>query len=231
MRVGIGLETHALTFVGFREERDLGGDKDIQISINEKPRFRSRGVVRWYVHDDRLGPYARLGFGLDEAGRVSYDKIGLLPTEAGFEEFETEMVFSVALVPLYPKLRLTAEELVEFALNLLPTIVYLSGSDNIYVEPRFCLGGDYLAGLQESPLETRRLVALSTRLVLSRYVGVLRWYVGEDWICHIVYDTTDLRRDSRAHPPILALIPKDSMWIERLETMRDIRFGPLPRIA
>lgn len=224
-------DMHALTFVGFREEPELGCAKDIQIAIQNEVRFRSRGVVRWYVHDDRLGPYARLDFVPDPDGQVDHRKIRLLPREGGFECFEKDMVFSDALVPLYPKLRLTAEELVEFSLDLCPAIRYLAQSDSLYLEPQFYLGGDYLTEVQGHGLGIDRSITISTRLVLSRYVGVLHWYVGDRWAGDAVYDTTDLRRDSKTRPPLLALIPKDPAWIEALEMMRGVRFGPLPLFA
>lgn len=226
-----GGDMHALTFVGFREESELGGAQDLEIAIQGKVWFRSRGVVRWYVHDDRLGPYARLGFVRGSDDKVDHRKLELLPSEDGFECFEDDMFLSDALVPMYPKLRLTAEELVEFSLDLCPTMNLLAQSDPLYVELRFYLGGDYLTKMQSYGLEVERSITISTRLVLSRYVGVLHWHAGEQWIGDAVYDTTDLRRESKTRPPLLALIPKDPAWIESLEMMQDVRFGPLPLFA
>lgn len=99
------------------------------------------------------------------------------------------------------------------------------------MEPQFFLGGDYVRDLQGRPIGTDRAVQISTALPLSRYVGVLSWFIGDDWICDAVYDTTDLRRDSRTRPPLIALVPKSPAWIESLENMRAARFGPSPLIA
>lgn len=223
-------ESHALTFSGFRDEPELG-DKDVCMTVRGDVHVRSRGVVRWYVHDDRLGPYARLGFPTDENGTVNHQYIELMPREPGFEDFKSRMFFSEALIPLYPKLRLTAEELIEFSFDLRPPICLLSESDMLHVEPRFVLGGEYLRELQGKELDIERVVAISTQAVLSRYVGVLSWYVEDEWICDALYDTTDLRRDSKTHPPLIAIVPKDPAWIDSLENMRDARFGPSPLIA
>ena len=222
---------HALTFVGFREASSLGDSTDIKITIRQQLRLRSRGVIRWYVHDDRLGAYARLGFLENDEDLIDHTRIKLLPAGHGFESFESVMFFSDALVPLYPKLRLTAEELIEFSVDMLPPITLLSGSENLYVEPSFHLGGDFLQLLHDRPIDNERLVRISTQILLSRYVANLSWFDGEQWICDVVYDTTDLRRDGRSHPPVLGIFPGDSEWIESFENMRSVRFGPGPLIA
>jgi len=124
---------HAVTLSGFRDSTDIGAD-DIRIDLGRLA-LHSRGVVRWYVHDDRLGPYARLEL-LDPTDEPSPMAFRLLPLEAGFEELaDAPMLVSDVLVPLYPKLRLTAEELIEFAIDFLPRARFLTGSEAIYVEP------------------------------------------------------------------------------------------------
>lgn len=223
--------THALTFVGFREARELSDETDVRVALGGRVLVRSRGVVRWYVHDDRLGAYARLGFVRQDDGPIDHRRIQLMPTVSGFDEYEAQMVFLDALVPLYPKLRMTAEELVEYSLELRPPLRLLSGEDDLYVEPRFLLEGQYLRELEARRIEGARYVRVATTLLMSRYVGVLSWFVGDDWICDALYDTTDVRRDTKTRPPILALIPKDPGWIASLENFREVRFGSGPLIA
>ncbi len=222
-------ELHALTLVGFREQPFAApGAFDLEIGDEQAP-LRSRGVERWYAHDDRLGPYARVGFVSDESDR---QMLSLLPTEPGFEHLQTNMVFCDAIVPLYPKLRLTAEELVGFALDLAPTVKFLARErEAIHVEPRFVLGGDYLRILHGRPIERDRIVNICTTLALSRYVGVVSWYRGETWLLDAVYDTTDLRRGDASRPPLLALMPENPRWLAPLEQVRAVRFGPGPLIA
>ena len=229
---GRSSERHVMTLAGFRERDELA-EGDITIEEGQRS-LRARGVIRWYVHDDRLGPYARLVFEPSGEEHATY-RLRLDPREAGFEEFEKEeMVFWDALVPLYPKLRLTAEELIQLGFLVLPIIARLAGDgseDNLYIEPRFELGGDYLATLHNLPIAVERKVALATTMLLSRYVGVLSWFLDEQWICDIVYDTTDLQRDMRSAPPILAIIPRDRGWHASLENTRSARLGPRPLIG
>jgi len=221
-----------LTLVGFREQVRGTSDArgDLEIGHGGRTRLRARGIERWYAHDDRLGPYARLGFVSEGAQRPT--QLKLLPAETGFEHLETPMVFSDAIVPLYPKLRLTAEELVGFGVDLSPTIRFLAREeDNLYVDPQFLLGGDYLRSLHGKPMDLERIVAICTTLTLSRYVGVISWFRGDEWLVDAVYDTTDLRRGDSSRPPLLALVPRNPHWISPLEQIRAARFGDGPLIA
>lgn len=224
----MGAELHALTLVGFREAT-VDSATHLQVGGDGGGKLRSRGVERWYVHDDRLGAYARLGFTASDGQRVT--QLELLPTMEGFEHLERPMVFADAIVPLYPKLRLTAEELVEFGIDLAPTVRYLAGGgDALNVDLRFLLGGEYLRLVHSRPLDRGRIVAICTSLTLSRYVGVISWFQGGDWLLDAVYDTTDLRRGDASRPPLLALIPRDTSWVASLEQFRPLRFGDAPSI-
>lgn len=231
----VGGDFHALTLVGFRERagrasRATEGSGDLEIRSGDRVQLRSRGIERWYAHDDRLGAYARLGFVANGSGRLTH--LQLLPSEPGFENLEVPMVFSDAIVPLYPKLRLTAEELVGFAVALSPTIRYLArGDETLHVEPRFMLGGEYLRTLHGRSIGRERIIQICTTLTLSRYVGVISWFRDEDWLLDAVYDTTDLRRGDASRPPLLALVPSSAMWVAPLEQVRALRFGDGPLIA
>ncbi len=225
-------ELHALTLVGFRERPrgtadEMDEEADLKIGDQERPRLQSRGVKRWYAHDDRLGPYARLGF--TEEG----EQLELLPSKGAFPNLLGPMTFWDAIVPLYPKLRLTAEELVGFGIDLSPLVKFLSRSEarDLYVEPCFMLGGEYVNRLHTRPLDRNRIVELCTTLTLSRYVGVISWCLHDEWIFDAVYDTTDLRRDDSSRPPMLVMIPRNETWIPKLEGVRALRFGAGPLIG
>jgi hypothetical protein len=222
-------DLHALTLVGFRE---VAGDaaapgQMLQIGKPDRPRLSARGIKQWYAHDDRLGPYARLGFDADGF------KLKLLPSSGGFPHLQSPMSFWEAIVPLYPKLRLTAEELIEFGVDLAPTIAFLAKAapGQLSVEPFFVLGGEYIRRLRSRPLARERVVRLCMSLTLSRYVGVISWFLAGEWIVDVVYDTTDLRRSDSSRPPALALIPRNSTWCPQLEKLRELRFGEGPLIG
>lgn len=86
------------------------------------------------------------------------------------------------------------------------------------------------ARVQDADLHALTLVGFR-EWTLSRYVGVLSWLLDGEWILDAVYDTTDLRRGDTSRPPILALIPRNALWIENLERVRKVRLGDGPVIA
>lgn len=102
---------------------------------------------------------------------------------------------------------------------------------NLHVALQFNLGGAYLSQVHTLPLTQRRIIQLCTTLALSRYVGVISWWRGEEWLMDAVYDTTDLRRGDTSRPPLLALVPRNPNWIAQLEQIRSLRFGDGPLIA
>ena len=227
----VGGDLHAFTLAGFRErDRDDASTEDLEIRVGGMTKLRSLGVTRWYSHDDRLGPYARLEL-VDGDGEDRHAKLRLSPAEAGFEALQAPMLFLDAIVPLYPKLRLTAEELIAFGIDLSPVVRYLAKDDGLRVDLQFMLGGEYLSQLRGRSMDRGRIVQICTTLALSRYVGVIRWYRDDDWLLDAVYDTTDLRRGDVARPPLLALVPSSPSWIDALDQVRALRFGDGPLIA
>jgi hypothetical protein len=128
---------------------------------------------------------------------------------------------------------LTAEELIGFGIDLFPLMKFLLQGDEegIYAEPSFMLGGEYIRCLHDRPLQEARTIELCTTLSLSRYVGVISWFLHGEWVLDAVYDTTDLRRGDVSRPPMLALIPRNTTWLEKLEGVRSLRFGDTPLIG
>ena len=89
---------------------------------------RSAGITRLYTHDDRFGPYARMVW-LPQSDGDAYPRVRFAPKEKGFERYETPATIYNALVPLYPKLRLTATDMVEVATELFPLMRQVAGQD------------------------------------------------------------------------------------------------------
>jgi hypothetical protein len=193
---------HAVTVVGCYESPDA---PPAEIPVTPSHTLRSPAVSKIYVHDDRLGPYARMEWQRPTEGEAVTLK--LRPKEPGFEAFEEPLKLRHIVVPLYPKLRLGADELLSFAGELLPLAKYLAGAearDRVMVDMAFVLSGDYAKRVLLSGITARRAAQLVTQVRLSRYVGVIRYTWGTHWL-DAVCDTTDIRRGSPA--PLLVLIP------------------------
>jgi len=196
-------EAHAVTVVGFRE-----GDATIDYQIDEKPSYylKTKSMCRLYVHDDRLGPYSRAEWHVDENG---YVQLHYLPHEDGFEFFAHDAVVQSAMVPVYPKIRLSAQDLTGFAGELLPFFQYITGQgkrDQLTADLRFCLAGDCLKTLYKSAIPADRLTKFVKQIILSRYVGFVTFSIPDGPLAHVIYDSTDMRRAAPAPAPLLAIL-------------------------
>ena len=60
---------------------------------------------------------------------------------------------------------------------------------------------------------------------LSRYVGVLRFYVGDELTCDFVLDTTDVRRDRQQSSGLLLIVPADLAPWQLVAERLQIEFG------
>jgi hypothetical protein len=86
---------------------------------------------------------------------------------------------------------------------------YVSGEarNELRIEMRFMLGGDYLAELCELGADTERVLEFVTENALPRYVGVVRYFVAAGAVGDVVCDSTDIFRASPKYGSILALVP------------------------
>lgn len=196
-------EAHAVTVVGFRE-----GDATIDYQIEEKPSYylKTKEMCRLYVHDDRLGPYARAEWHVNEEGFI---QLRYLPHEDGFEEFALDAEVQSAMVPVYPKIRLSAQDLTGFAGELLPFFQHISGPERrneLAADLRFCLAGECLEILYKSAIPADRLAQFVKQIILSRYVGFVTFSIPDGQLAHVIYDSTDMRRAAPAPAPLLAIL-------------------------
>lgn len=185
---GIG---HAVTAVGF------------QMSGTEHPKLeasipvRSSRVTKLYVHDDRLGPYARAfiePFAHPDVGE------GLL-FEINFDGPAERWIVDSALAPVYPKLRLSVASLIalaEFKAGLIETMVGPTYAPRLRVDFRYERAGDYLVRLAGRVTNPAMAAQFVRNVALSRWCAVIRWYLSEDELLELLYDTTDIVRDVNA---------------------------------
>lgn len=112
-----------------------------------------------------------------------------------------------ALFPLYPKLRLTARELIGIGLDMMPIVRSLLSQEErqqLNAELFFMHGGDYQKQLLALGLDDpQRVERFVSEVSLPRYVGIVRFQLHDAALVDIVCDTTDIRRDypaARAGP-------------------------------
>jgi hypothetical protein len=183
---------HAVTAVGFQA---IGAPHPVlQTSIP----VRSARIKKLYVHDDRLGPYAR---SFPKPLPVSMVDGEILPPALGFEiESETWLINS-ALVPVYPKLRLGVKSLItlgELTGDLVETVVGQPNAFDLSVEFLYKRSGEYLRDLSGRVRSEGSGRFLST-VMLSRWCGIVRWWLKEQQLVEFIYDTTDILRRYEVH--------------------------------
>jgi len=218
------VEAHDVTVVGFSEYASDAEDQQTKIIISPSHTLKSRMIRRIYVHDDRLGPYARA----ELVCKGNDFRMKYVTNKAGFEKFAQEVVIWNLVVPLYPKLRLTAFNLIGIGCDLLPFVKAVVGPEAaafLRVDFRFILSGDYLGEIFLGDFPAHKKVALATTAVLSRYIGVIEFCAGPDSLFHIIYDTTDIRRDVPKHSQLIAMIAKFDEDVPKLSEYCD-RYAP-----
>lgn len=131
------------------------------------------------------------------------------PHGAGIDGFCKPMRIWTAVAPLYPKIRINALDLLSVATEVWPMVWFLAGPhdrEQLRMESFFSLGGAYAEGIYDLGLEPARAVDIASSLLLSRYVGVLRFRVAEGWLLDVVCDATDIHRKVPAWSSVLAVL-------------------------
>jgi hypothetical protein len=191
-----GASGHAVTAAGFQ----CNGTPDALLQ-GPLP-ARSATIKKLYVHDDRIGPYARARLEPYEVPNPLNTKA---PSIQGLALHLDDGPWSITagLVPVYPKLRLSVRSLLllaDLTSRWMDAIAAaLDGPAAVHeltVEFFYRRGGDYLATL--SGRTSGDLPQFLTTVALSRWVGVVRWHRGDVPIAEFVFDTTDVVREGRS---------------------------------
>lgn len=217
-----GVSGHAVTAVGSRSVSPrctyavAQESKILLLNAEERPdvlempyklRLRNLDYDHLYIHDDRLGPYASARLFIEDdpdTGPGRQLKLAL-PWPDGSTE---RLGVSLAAVPLYAKLRSAAHELLESALDLFPTVYhrFTRPGDELAVEFFFERSGHYLTDLYRLGAAPDRLAQFLQTIALSRYVGVIRWFLNDRPFLDTLWDTTDRLRETRFGEHLLGMI-------------------------
>jgi hypothetical protein len=181
---------HAVTAAGF--QMSPSQHPSLQASVP----VRSARMTKLYVHDDRLGPYARAflePFAHPAAGE------GLI-FETDFEGAAERWIVDTAFAPVYPKLRLPVQSLIQLAehkAGLVELAVGAQLAPKLSVDFRYQRAGEYVARLAGRGADPETASTFVRTVALSRWCAVERWYLGEEEVFEFLYDTTDIVRDVR----------------------------------
>ncbi|GAB2797801.1 hypothetical protein HNQ93_004049 [Hymenobacter luteus] len=171
---------HLVTVTGYREAPQ---------TVRRTPAISLVGeqVERLYIHDDQLGPFARLGF--TEDGQLN--TVCAMPGSEGPND-QTAALLNI-FVPLASEIRINFEQvyiLVEpFDVFLYPR---LNNPEDVVWDLYLSTSNHYKDELRQNPyLPAAERIAIGKRL-LPKYVWVARAYLGTTPILELLFDATDL---------------------------------------
>lgn len=238
-------EGHAVAAVGYRRT---------EFSVEQVRKYETAdggciyvghdnlAMSKIYVHDDRLGPYARATLhlpngSLRSSGLTAREQRGEPAARKGTRSpLEIEIEYPGGrersnvlelIAPLYPKLRTSANELYSAGVELSPILERLFCIDGGWItwEVYFARSGTYLAGVSDLVADRVRVPSFVKSVQLSRYLGVIRVGVAQFNGEHshqldVLVDTTD--RIRYLPEQIRGLVTCTHDAYEAVQSLRDI---------
>lgn len=231
---------HAVTVIGYRDCFERAKSESIKISsvgLTAKLTFINDGYDRLFVHDDQIGPYASASLDIEKGQPEEMDgqpgeQAHQLILSMGLPDGKPSQNYRVkhAVIPLYPKLRCNAKDLLERAHGLLPLIFEgVEGADPA-LELLFMRSGSYAASLYHRELDPKRILRFQKSLAMSRYIGLGRWYLGKRAVLDTIWDTTDIRRHvgkAQSCEALLAIVALDPAYKQFVDVVAN-SLGVLP---
>jgi hypothetical protein len=174
-------EGHAVVIVGYRIDPSLPSVVKFK---GDSFNHDSAQISKLYIHDDRLGPFARA-----ELSTIKADlNVGIGMPNGSIDKWS----ISHLVVPLYPKIRLSAETVLDLAKDGAQDLVD-AGADpsDVRVDEEIIRGFEYAQRLLlSSDHKSTYIWDILSKISLSRYVGVVRVGFTDQWIFEKVVDTT-----------------------------------------
>jgi hypothetical protein len=157
-------------------------------------------ITKFYAHDDRIGPYARLSFVQGTTSKIK------LTYEWDSPPVDEEWFVRHLIVPVYPKIRLDLRDVMQavhpfmLALHSQYPDVALAGAT---VQASIMRGTDFAAQLIEHATDAERAFSVLSERDFPRYIWVVRAAKEQKPILDFVCDPTDTRLGSFIYGLIL----------------------------
>lgn len=226
-------EAHAVTLVGYHmNEGDRLAPTPPVTVCSQNINFVGTQIDKVYLHDDRLGPYARANWKLKKGAAGIPYVLHLSLEFPGKKRKMEQWAVSNAWVPLYPKLRRSAVGLLNYVALVYPTLLSCIANDSpgdLVFGARFERAGDYLEALHSRKLPPDAVRHFLCEVMLSRYVGVLIVYVKGVVACEFLLDTTDTDRQQFIEPKLdapLAVVCLERAYWDALKPIADFFSTP-----
>jgi hypothetical protein len=174
-------------------------------------------LVSLYINDDRSSPYFRVD--LPTRGKRATLAFRFLDEHDNLEEFEKWKMTHI-LIPMHGKIRLSFAALRELAIEIVNVIVGYSGFYSLTVNTVDVGPLKLRTWIRRAPAYVHNLFygrqkvgarqrdAFNRKLILSRYVGVVRLTCDRTGILDVLFDTTSTKKNPHCLG-IVARIPDE----------------------
>jgi hypothetical protein len=160
-----------------------------------------------YVHDDRLGPYASAAIlpytlTINQKARV-VTAVSIQWPDGGESELA---VLKAIVIPVPTKLRLTVSWMLDLGMPIASVVAQLlpTFGRKVTLSCSFATAASYLRRSVRFGLTTTGVYQLTSRTVLSRYLGVIHLSVGPEPLLDVLLDATE----AGANPSVLATVQR-----------------------
>jgi hypothetical protein len=170
---------HAITISGFKKNQPVAFPPKSEVS------WLSDNIEKIYAHDDQWGPFARINF---------IDEVSLSTPWTLFHPTEMPTYATNIVVPVYPKIRISYED-IEYIVLGLDAILSLFFAKTIAFDLvwdiKINYSEDVKTSIKNSSLENTDKINYLTKS-LPKYIWVASCYVGENKVFEFTFDATDV---------------------------------------
>ncbi len=170
---------HAITISGFKQNAPVAISPKAEIS------WLSDNIEKFYAHDDQWGPFARINFDANTSLKTPWTE---------FHVSKNPTYVTNIVVPLYPKIRISYED-IEYIVLGLDAILSLFFNDKIAFDLVWDIKINYSEvlknNIKNSSLDDTDKINYLTKS-LPKYIWAASCYVGENKIFDFTFDATDV---------------------------------------
>lgn len=171
---------HAITVSGFKQNAPVLTEPKEEIS------WLSDNIEKFYAHDDQWGPFARITFCEDNAG--------ILTEWSLLDEHQQPTYVTHAIVPVYPKIRISYEDIEVIVLGL-DRILSLFFDDQIIADLAWDIKVDFSENfksqIKKSELDDANKLYYLT-LSMPKYLWVASCYISTYRVFDFTFDATNV---------------------------------------
>lgn len=171
---------HAITVSGFKQNAPT------LIAPQQEISWLSDNIEKFYAHDDQWGPFARIEF-KDEAELIT-------PWTTFHKENWATYVTNI-VVPVYPKIRISYEEIEAIVLGLDRMLSFFFGNQiiaDLVWDIKIDFSENVKADIKKSSLDnSEKIIRLAKSL--PKYLWVSTCYIGDNKVFEFTFDATNVK--------------------------------------